>query len=57
MQAGEIEDSEMFRTFNMGVGMVIAIDAAKVEAALKSLPEAFVIGRVVPGEGVQYVGL
>jgi len=47
----------MFRTFNMGVGMVIAIDAAKADDALALLPQAFRIGRVVEGDGVQYVNV
>lgn len=53
--AGGVETSEMFRTFNMGVGMVIAVDAAKVGDALALLPQAFVIGKVVAGDGVTYV--
>jgi hypothetical protein len=36
-------------------GTVIAVDPSKVDAALALLPQAFVIGKVVEGEGVTYV--
>ncbi|ERM92751.1 phosphoribosylformylglycinamidine cyclo-ligase [Caldanaerobacter subterraneus] len=52
---GEIEEKEMYRTFNMGIGMVVIIDKEEVEKALKRLKEvgetAFVIGEIVEGEG------
>ena len=51
-QAGGIDIHEMFRTFNCGVGMIAAIPADKVEAALKSLKEsgenAWVLGEIKP---------
>jgi phosphoribosylformylglycinamidine cyclo-ligase len=50
---GNIELSEMLRTFNMGVGMVVAVPQRKCESAvrvLQSLRErAYLIGRVVRG--------
>jgi len=55
LQAGSIADAEMFRTFNMGVGMVIVVDQADVEAVLHAGLGAFRIGDIVPGEGVSYV--
>lgn len=54
-KSGRIEDSEMLRTFNMGIGMVIV---ANQEAASRILSEgntkAYLIGHVVEGEGVIY---
>lgn len=54
-KSGHIEDSEMRRTFNMGIGMVIV---ASQEAANRILSEgntkAYHIGHVVEGEGVIY---
>ncbi len=51
-EAGGIDTHEMFRTFNCGVGMIAAIPADKVEAALKSLKEsgetAWVLGEIKP---------
>jgi phosphoribosylaminoimidazole (AIR) synthetase len=43
----------MYRVFNMGIGLVAVVPAARVDAALEVMPEAIVIGRVVPrGDGV-----
>lgn len=54
-KSGRIEDAEMRRTFNMGIGMVIV---ASQEAANRILSEgntkAYHIGHVVEGEGVIY---
>ena len=49
-QAGNIEQTEMYRTFNCGVGMVLAVDASQVDKALDCLKQqgedAFVIGKI-----------
>ncbi|KAF3526950.1 hypothetical protein F2Q69_00049091 [Brassica cretica] len=57
-QSGRIEDSEMRRTFNLGIGMVLVVSP---EAASRILGEAkngdyvaYRIGEVVDGEGVTY---
>ena len=53
---GKIAHREMFNIFNMGIGMVIALDAAEAQKAVGLLAahgeRASVIGRVVEGEGV-----
>ena len=53
---GKVAHREMFNIFNMGVGMVIALDESEAEQAIKLLTDAgekaTVIGRVVEGEGV-----
>src|SRR5258707_679023 len=59
-QIGNVEEAEMFRTFNMGVGMVIVGaegEAAKIKTHLESLGEAcYEIGRVTSGDQkVSYV--
>jgi phosphoribosylformylglycinamidine cyclo-ligase len=55
---GRIAEDEMFRVFNMGVGMVVVVspgDLHEVEHSLERRGEAsFVIGSVVPGEGVVF---
>ncbi|MDD5035747.1 MAG: phosphoribosylformylglycinamidine cyclo-ligase [Methylococcaceae bacterium] len=58
---GDVEEAEMLRTFNCGVGMIICVAAGDEAAALERLREAgenpFVMGRIVPGEaGVSYLG-
>ncbi|PSS16427.1 Phosphoribosylformylglycinamidine cyclo-ligase [Actinidia chinensis var. chinensis] len=56
-QAGRIDDAEMRRTFNMGIGMVLVVSQ---EAALRILGDArgaytaYCIGEVVSGNGVSY---
>jgi phosphoribosylformylglycinamidine cyclo-ligase len=57
-QAGDVDDTEMFRVFNMGVGFAIVVGASAAERALRALhgagaPDAQPIGRVRsdrPGE-------
>ncbi|MDH5488236.1 MAG: AIR synthase-related protein, partial [Gammaproteobacteria bacterium] len=39
-EMGGVEDFEMYRTFNCGVGMVLALDAGDAEKALKLLTAA-----------------
>lgn len=53
----ELDTAELHRTFNMGVGMVVATDSpAEVIAELHRLGEtAFVIGKVKPGNGEIYL--
>ena len=53
---GGVAHREMFNIFNMGVGMVIALDEAEAEKAIEILTaageKASVIGRIIEGEGV-----
>ena len=53
---GGIPHREMFNIFNMGIGMVIALDASEAQKALDILAaageKASVIGRVTGSEGV-----
>lgn len=53
-EAGNVPDAEMFRTFNMGVGMVAVVPANDVEKALAAGVGAFVLGEIVEGEGVVF---
>lgn len=46
---GKVPDSDMWRTFNMGIGMVIILKPSAVTNALKTLPDAKVIGSVISG--------
>ncbi len=49
-RAGDVPDAEMFRTFNMGVGMVIAAAPEQAAALLAALPEAWQAGRTIAAE-------
>lgn len=55
LQAGNIATAEMYRTFNMGVGMVVIVPALDVEKALAIDGAAFVLGSVVKGDEVKIV--
>ena len=51
---GRVEDKEMFRTFNMGIGMVIIVPGREANLVLKELKdekeEGYLIGEVKKGE-------
>lgn len=59
-EKGNIPEADMYNTFNMGIGMIVAVDADKAEAAVKCLEEAgekaSVIGELAEGEkGVEII--
>lgn len=54
-QRGNIEGSEMYRVFNMGVGMVIFCSPGDVGQFTASVPEAVPIGQIVKQEGSERV--
>ncbi|KAM0870291.1 hypothetical protein ACQ4PT_040091 [Festuca glaucescens] len=54
-QVGKIEDAEMMRTFNMGVGMVLVVSKEAAERIVEESSPAYLIGEVIQGEGVHYV--
>ena len=51
---GNVEEKVMYNTYNMGIGMVLAVDPDDVGQAVKAIQssgeEAFVIGKVEDGE-------
>jgi len=51
---GEISDKEMYRTFNMGIGMVLVVRSDKAEQIIDELKQlifsSYLIGRVVKRE-------
>ncbi|MDA0364273.1 MAG: phosphoribosylformylglycinamidine cyclo-ligase [Chloroflexi bacterium] len=58
-RTGSIEESEMFSTFNMGAGMILAVAEADASDVLEALPEgAWRVGEVVArGDGSAIRGL
>ncbi|MBR0413659.1 MAG: phosphoribosylformylglycinamidine cyclo-ligase [Clostridia bacterium] len=56
-KVGNISQRDMFNTFNMGVGMVVCVSAAKEAEALAILrangEEAYTIGEITTGEGIE----
>ncbi len=60
-KTGGVDDVEMMRTFNMGMGYLVIVAKADAERAMTALSQACeepkIIGRVVPGNRkVEYVG-
>jgi len=54
-EKGNVEDKEMYRTFNMGMGMLIIVDKDDAEKSVSILGEhAKVIGSVGSGKGVSH---
>ncbi len=58
-EGGPVERDEMFRTFNMGVGMIVVLSSDKAAAFQESLRSreevCYRLGEVVAGEGVTLV--
>ncbi|MFP5108365.1 phosphoribosylformylglycinamidine cyclo-ligase [Neobacillus sp. C211] len=52
-KSGEISDYDMFRTFNMGIGMILVVDSVDTTAIIEHLQtlgeDAYVIGTVQKG--------
>ena len=59
-ETGGMAESEMLKTFNCGIGMILAVAADKADEIAKMLGEAGEtvarIGTVVPGKSVSYSG-
>ena len=57
-EKGNIEDKEMYRTFNMGMGMVIIVNKDDAEKSVSILGEhAQIIGSVRDGQGISHSAL
>jgi phosphoribosylformylglycinamidine cyclo-ligase len=60
-EAGKVNMGEMFRTFNMGLGMLAVVDPSHVPGALEALAEqgvdAYRVGQIQSGvQGVEWEG-
>lgn len=57
MDSGQIDRMNMYNTFNMGIGMVLAISPDEVTKAIEILnsmgEEAYVIGKLKEGKGIE----
>ncbi len=51
---GDIAEEMMYNTFNMGLGMIVAVDSADVDKAMEAIKAAkdtpYVVGRIEAGE-------
>lgn len=60
-ELGNISSEDMYRTFNMGIGMVLTVPAEEAESVIQAAEElgekAAIIGRVIEGEtGFSWTG-
>ena len=57
MKKGNVDKMDMYKTFNMGIGLVLAVSKDDLEKTLNTLKQlnedAFVIGNVTKGEGIE----
>ncbi len=58
-EKGMVPESDMQRTFNLGAGMVLIVEGKDEKKVLKEMQrakeEAYVIGKIVKGKGVQII--
>ena len=54
-EKGNVDIAEMYRVFNMGIGMAVICAPEKVKKLTKALPEARVAGEVVKQKGTERV--
>jgi len=50
-ERGQVDEMEMYRVFNMGIGMVLLVGESEVQQALAVLPDGVVIGEAVAWDG------
>lgn len=53
-EKGQIDEKMMYNTYNMGLGMIVAVDAAEVEKTMEAIRQAgetpYVVGKIEAGE-------
>lgn len=54
-EGGNVDRDEMYRVFNMGIGMVVICLPDSVGQLTEALPGAKVIGKVIGAEGKERV--
>jgi phosphoribosylformylglycinamidine cyclo-ligase len=55
MREGGLAEREAFHALNMGLGMLVVVPPDAAEAALQRLPEARLVGKIVPGGEIQLI--
>ena len=59
-EKGNVSEQMMYNTYNMGLGMIVAVDPADVDKAMEAMKSVgdvpYVVGKIVDGEkGVDLV--
>lgn len=52
---GGISDEEMLRVFNLGLGFVVITPVSQLDMVRRLVPEAMLVGEIVPAEGTDRV--
>lgn len=51
---GNVEEQMMYNTYNMGLGMIVAVDPADVDKTMEAMKSAgdtpYVVGKIIDGE-------
>ena len=55
VRLGQLSEREAFHALNMGLGMLVVVPPDAADAALRALPEARLVGKIVPRDDVQLV--
>ena len=50
-EQGPVEESEMYKVFNMGIGMILITSPKNLSQVMKALNKGIVIGEIVKGSG------
>lgn len=48
---GNVDEKEMFRTFNMGIGMIVVCGRANLNVTTDRINDYYEIGRIISGGG------
>jgi phosphoribosylformylglycinamidine cyclo-ligase len=54
-EKGGVAEKEMYRTFNMGIGMTVVLADSDAKNLVRAYRDSAIIGEVVKGEGVTYL--
>jgi phosphoribosylformylglycinamidine cyclo-ligase len=49
LMSEHVAEDEMYRAFNMGVGMILVVKPEDVDAVLAEVSDAYLIGEIVEG--------
>ena len=53
-EKGKIDKKEMYRVFNMGIGMIAVIPQDQKAEALALIQDAFIIGEIIQGHELNW---
>ena len=52
---GNVSDQEMFRTFNMGIGMIVVVSVDDAASVSESIADSYEIGRIASGTAAVHI--